>query len=129
MSNFYLPGTKHTPEVDFRYSEHRLSLKGECFPENAVKFFSDLMNRTQTYLSGLKGQMVEVNVQLTYFNSASTKLLFKMIADFDAASQAGNLVTINWYYDEEDDTLEDFGRDIEDEYTSLKVEMHALTSL
>jgi hypothetical protein len=68
-------------------------------------------------------------VQLTYFNSASTKLLFKMIADFDAASQAGNLVTINWYYDEEDDTLEDFGRDIEDEYTSLKVEMHALTSL
>jgi hypothetical protein len=129
VSDYFVAATKHTPEIDFRYSQHRLSIKGECFPENAVMYFGNLLDRTRAYLASLNGTDVTIDIHLTYFNSASTKLLFKLIGEFDAASAKGNYCTLNWMYDEEDDTLEEFGRDLIDEYTSLRVETVATSAM
>lgn len=128
MNDFFVAQTKHTPELDFRYSAHTLSLKGESFPENAIMFYGGILNQVREYLASLDKTDVQVNVNLTYFNSASTKLIFKLFSEFNEACIKGNFVTVNWHFDEEDDTLREFGEEIQDEYTSLVVNLHSMSS-
>ena len=127
-SDYFRPQTKQTPEIDFRFSVHTLSLKGESFPENAVMFYGDVLDHVRDYLSPLDGTNVIVDVNLTYFNSTSTKLIFKLFSEFNQACDRGNFVTVNWHFDEDDDTLRDFGEEIALEYTGLVVNLSALTS-
>jgi DNA modification methylase len=128
MTDYFLAATCNTPEVDFRFSQHRLSLKGECFPENAALFFGDLLERTASYLAGLHNTDVNLHIRLAYFNSASTNLLYKWIAEFNRACDNGNFVMLHWHHDAEDDTLQDFGMDIKDEFGALRVVLHALAA-
>ena len=39
MDNLILKGTKTTPEVEMRFDQNFISMKGESYPENAVLFF------------------------------------------------------------------------------------------
>jgi len=128
MNDFFVAQTKHTPELDFRYSANTLSLKGESFPENAIMFYGGVLNQVRQYLASLDKTDVQVNVNLTYFNSASTKLIFKLFSEFNEACIKGNFVTVNWHFDEEDDTLREFGEEIQEEYTSLVVNLNSMSS-
>ena len=128
MNDIFLAQTKQTPELDFRFSAHTLSLKGESFPENAVLYYGAILNHVRDYLSTLKGADVTVNASLTYFNSTSTKLLFKLFSELNQASLRGNIVTVNWYFDEDDDTLREFGEELAREFTGLAVNLNTLTN-
>ena len=84
-SDLHVAATGTSPEVDLRFSEHRLALKGESYPENAAAFYGDLVARVRAYLAGLAGGgEVTFDVALTYFNSSSTKMLFAL---FDTAQR------------------------------------------
>ena len=78
MNDFFLERTKYTPEIDFRFSAHTLSLTGESFPENAALFYSAIFGQVREYLSGLTVGQVTANARLTYFNSSSTRQIFSL---------------------------------------------------
>ena len=50
MPNFYLPASKQTPEIDFKFDENHLSMKGESYPENAGAFYGRVMEELRAYL-------------------------------------------------------------------------------
>lgn len=109
-----------SPEVDFRFSEHRLALRGESYPENAAAFYGDLVTRVRAYLAGLGGGgEVTVDVALTYFNSSSTKMLFALFDALNEAAEAGTRVVLNWRHDVDDDTIEEFGAELHEEFPAL----------
>ncbi|KZE34298.1 uncharacterized protein DUF1987 [Crenobacter luteus] len=128
MQNVYLAATAATPEVDFRFDTHSLSLKGESYPENAQAFYGPLLEMTARYLAGLDHARIVVDVQLAYFNSSSTKLLMSLFELFNDAAVKGNYVTLNWHYDEDDDTILEFGEEIADDYPALDFVAHALVA-
>ena len=38
MENVFIPAMERSPEVDFRFQENRLALRGEAYPEDAAAF-------------------------------------------------------------------------------------------
>ena len=81
MDNLFIAPTPSSPEVDFRFDTHTLSLRGESYPENAAAFYGQVIERLKEYLGTLQDSKVEVNIALAYFNSSSTKMLFTVVFD------------------------------------------------
>lgn len=119
MKDIYLARTTHSPEVDFRFSEHTLTLTGEAYPENANEFFHPLLMGLESYLNSVDSRDIEFNFRLTYFNSAATKMIYSMFELLNESACTSNRVVLNWYYDEEDDTILEFGDGIHDDFNAL----------
>lgn len=124
MDNLYIAPTPSSPEVDFKFDAHSLSLRGESYPENAAAFYGGIIKQLKDYLAEQRGQQIEVNIALAYFNSSSTKMLFNLIESLNDAVEAGNQVTLNWYHDEEDDTILDFGQELSEDFPAIDFTTH-----
>ena len=118
-TDIFLPAEKDKPEVDFRFSQHHLTLRGESYPENAAAFYGPLLAALQDYLDGCQNAAITVDVDLVYFNSSSTKMLLNLFERLNEAAEAGNAVTLNWHFDAEDETVREFGDDLAEDYTAL----------
>uniref|UniRef100_UPI000D38FA2C DUF1987 domain-containing protein n=1 Tax=unclassified Variovorax TaxID=663243 RepID=UPI000D38FA2C len=124
MENLYIAPTPSSPQVDFRFDTHTLGLRGESYPENAAAFYGEIIARLKDYLAGQSGARIEVNIALAYFNSSSTKMLFNLIAALADAVKAGNRVALNWYHDEEDDTILEFGQELSEDFPEIDFASH-----
>ncbi|MFC3533120.1 DUF1987 domain-containing protein [Vogesella facilis] len=123
MQNIYLAATSFSPEVNFDFANHYLALKGECYPENAAVFFEPLMHALHGYLAQQSSSRIIVDVQLAYFNSASTKAILAIFERLNAAAVAGNYVTVQWHSDPDDDTIMEFGQEVADDNGALEVQL------
>lgn len=119
MDPLYIAPTPSSPEVDFQFDQHTLRLRGESYPENAAAFYGDIIGRLRQYLALQSGQRIEVHIALAYFNSSSTKMLFTLFDALDQAAQAGNRVELHWYYDAEDETIQEFGEELRLDFQAL----------
>ncbi len=127
MDNFFVEATATSPEVDFRFDQHVLSLKGESYPENAAAFYAPVVQRLRDFLAQCSGASITANIALAYFNSSSTKMLFSIFDTLDAAVGAGNTIVVNWYYDEEDETIFEFGEELKADFTALTFNDHPVS--
>lgn len=128
MDHFYLAASPTSPEVDFRFEQHTLSIKGESYPENAAAFYGPIFEQVRAYLAQCGDAAITVNVSLAYFNSSSTKMLFTLFDALNRAALAGNAVRLNWYHDEDDDTILEFGQELHDDFGALDFHDHAVRS-
>jgi len=119
MDTLFIAPTPTSPEVDFRFAEDELWLKGESFPENAAAFYLPVIERLRAYLEQRQGTRILAHVALSYFNSSSTKMLFTLFDALDRAAQAGNVVELHWYYDAEDETIQEFGEELRLDFEAL----------
>jgi len=126
MENLYIAPTPSSPEVDFKFDAHTLSLRGESYPENAAAFYGDIIARLREYLAGQEGATIEVNIALAYFNSSSTKMLFNLIESMNNAAEAGNRIVLHWFHDEEDDTILEFGQELSEDFPAIEFVNHAI---
>lgn len=120
MKDIHLSKTSQSPEVDFCFSQHILSMTGEAYPENANDFFHPLLLAVEQYLTSVDGQNIVCNFHLTYFNSAATKMLFNLFELLNESACSSNRITVNWYHDEEDDTILEFGEGVQDDFQALE---------
>ncbi|MCU7372684.1 DUF1987 domain-containing protein [Paucibacter sp. O1-1] len=119
-NTLYIAASPSSPEVDFRFDEGVLSLRGESYPENAAAFYGDIIRQLRAYLGSCKQRTITVNIALAYFNSSSTKMLFNIIeALAEAVEAGGNRVTLHWFHDAEDDTIHEFGQELVDDFPAI----------
>ncbi len=122
MNNIYIARTAESPEIDFDFTCHTLNMNGESYPENASEFFRPILITLETYLKSISNSDIIFNFQLTYFNSASTKMLYNIFELLnESANSNNNRITLNWYHDEEDDTILEFGMDVQEDFQGLNV--------
>lgn len=126
MENIYIAATPSSPEVNFDFALHQLSIRGESYPENAAAFYGDLIKGLGEYLAGCEETSITVDIALAYFNSSSTKMLFNMFEAFNDALNNGNTVIVNWYHDEEDDMILEFGQELSDDFPGITFIDHAV---
>jgi hypothetical protein len=120
MNNLFIAATASSPEVDFRFDQHLLSLKGESYPENAAVFWGDIIGVLRDYLrEDTAGATITVHVALAYFNSSSTKMLFALFGALNEKAKAGVPVALHWYHDEDDDTIFEFGQELREDFPDL----------
>ena len=123
MQNLHLARTSFSPTIDFRFSEHTLTMSGEAYPEDANAFFHPILIALENYLKSIDGQTVEFNFRLTYFNSAATKMLYSMFELLNDSASTCNRIVLNWFHDEEDDTILEFGEGIQDDFKALDFQL------
>jgi len=111
MENTFIPAMERSPEVDFRFRDNRLSLKGEAYPEDAAAFFGPLLQLLAAYCETIKGQELQVEFRLDYFNTSSAKALMNMIQILENAVRAGTTVNLTWYFQKDDEVMREFGED------------------
>ncbi|RFP19381.1 MULTISPECIES: DUF1987 domain-containing protein [unclassified Duganella] len=128
MEPLFISASPTSPEIDFRFDQDTLSIKGESYPENAAAFYGPLIARVQAYLDGCVDASITVNVSLAYFNSSSTKMLFSFFDALNKAAIAGNQVRLNWYHDEDDDTILEFGQELQDDFGALDFQDHPVSN-
>ncbi|MBN1117406.1 MAG: SiaC family regulatory phosphoprotein [Bacteroidales bacterium] len=101
MERIFIEATNHLPLVDFE-TDGKFKLEGRVIPEDVNKFFNPLIE----FVSQLETEKVEFNINLEYFNTATSKKLLDLLKHLDANNKIG-LVNVNWHYEEgDDDSLE-----------------------
>ena len=126
MKNLNIEQTDRTPLVNFDYSNHSLELSGEAYPENNDEFYRPIFDSLQSYLNEKDDTSINFKFKMIYFNSSSARMLMKIFELLDNAASIGRGVNIEWYYQEEDDTMQEFGEDYSEdiEYASFSLKVY-----
>jgi len=102
-----------TPAVDFNPDEGKMELKGRSIPENSIEFYKPLIEWLKDYGKNPQPK-TEVNVQLEYFNTSSSKCILDIFKRLETIHVNNNSeVVVNWYYEEDDEDMLEAGEDYE----------------
>ncbi len=97
MEKFTIQQTKSTPLVEFDPENGRIRMEGESYPENPVKFYEPIWDRLRDYLKSGIATHLEVDMELTYFNSSSSKALMNLFEMLETAARDGFSIVVNWW--------------------------------
>ncbi len=112
MESITIEGTPKTPSVLMNGEEGKLEIKGRSIPENSIEFYKPIVDWLEDY--GIQPpQKTEVNVQLEYFNTSSSKCILDIFKKLEGLNNEKTEVVINWYYEEDDEDMLEAGEDYE----------------
>jgi len=109
MDPIKIEGTPKTPTVDFNSENGVIEIKGRSIPENAVEFYKPLVDWIGSYGDSAQAN-TEVNVQLEYFNTSSSKCILDVFKKLESINSKTS-ITINWHYEEDDEDMLEAGED------------------
>lgn len=123
MQEFFLEATQYTPEIHLN-PNGTFSMKGKSYPENTFEFYKPVMEWIEEYVVNNKSNTITVNMEIIYFNSSSSKLFFDL---FDLLDENRNnrKITVNWLYDEENESAMEAGQDFAEDFEELHIELIA----
>lgn len=100
--------TRFSPAVKIISAEHRIVIIGQSRLEDPAPFFEELI---AVLYKGINECRIHVSIDFTlqYMNSSSSKWLLHLLKGIQKDFQGKKLITINWYYDEEDDGMLEAG--------------------
>jgi hypothetical protein len=98
MENLEITATKYTPEITFDAGSNVLEIKGETYPENTAEFYAPVFTWLDEYIAQLQDQQVTLNLEITYFNSSSSKVLMDLF-DRDCQLKYIIFLTLSFYND------------------------------
>ncbi|HLP55652.1 MAG TPA: DUF1987 domain-containing protein [Fluviicola sp.] len=110
MENLHLEGSAKTPSIHFDAAAGKLELKGRSIPENSVEFYKPLNDWIDAYGKSPVAETA-VDVKLEYFNTSSSKCILDLFKKLESISGERTNVVINWYFEEDDEDMEEAGQD------------------
>jgi len=109
--------TSRTPAVVFDFANNHLKIAGESYPEDVTEFYRPVFDALDAYLGAVGQGSFRFDFELIYLNSSSAKAVMMLMDKLEAAAKDGASVDVYWFYDKEDDTMqelgEEFGEDLE----------------
>ena len=102
-NSFTIEPTRNTPYISYSADVSLLEIRGVSSPDNTPVFYAPII----TFVENLSAHCIshlKVRISLLYFNSSSTKILFKIFKKLKATEE--NIpVTIDWICDEDDEDM------------------------
>jgi hypothetical protein len=114
METIKIQGTEDTPKIILDSENDIMEISGRSLPEDVTAFYEPVLNWLKEYAENPKENTV-LNFKLTYFNTASSKLLLDILMILEELKEKGSSVLIKWHYPEEDEDMEEAG----DEYADI----------
>lgn len=108
LKALHLDATKETPEVTLDAAGNKFEITGRSFPLNAKGFYAPILEWLESYAASPNGK-TEFMFRLEYFNTPSSKSISDILKKMKEIKDAGNDVTVNWYYEEDDIDILDLG--------------------
>ncbi len=111
MENLHIPPRKDTLEVHFDAETGILLLEGASYPENPVESFAPLYAWIKQYIEEIHRPLT-VHVTIHYLNTSSSKCILDLLEMLEEYHQSGGEVTLNWYYEEDDEDMQETGEEL-----------------
>lgn len=102
--------TPKTPKVFFDASQGIMEISGRSIPENSIEFYKPLYQWLDQYLKSPQHNSI-FNFKLEYFNTSSSKCILDIFRKLEKIHLAGNRITINWFYEQDDEDMQEAGED------------------
>ncbi|MGH6865917.1 MAG: DUF1987 domain-containing protein [Methyloceanibacter sp.] len=123
----YIEPTSRTPAVTFDFHNNHLKIAGESYPEDVTEFYGPVFSALDGYLSGLGTRACRFDFELIYLNSSSAKAVMMLMDKLEAAASRGASVEVFWYYDKEDDTMQELGEEFGEDLESARFHLEKMT--
>jgi hypothetical protein len=108
MNNLIIESTINTPTVKFG-TDGRLLMEGRSLPEDVAKFYQPLVEWTAM----LTAEVVKMDINLEYINSASAKKILELLKVLDANNNIKEFIVI-WHYEKDDEDVLENGQIFEE---------------
>jgi hypothetical protein len=128
MQNLSIPATARTPAIDFDFGKNRLKLSGESYPEDVTEFYNPVFSALDAYLAALGPGSCRFDFELIYLNSSSAKAVMMLMDKLEAAAVKGAAVDVYWFYDEEDDNMQELGEEFGEDLENAKFHLEKMTA-
>lgn len=102
MEFLTIEGTHKTPGITADAKQGVIEIRGRSHPENTAEFYRPLMDWADEYVTSPL-EKTTINIELEYFNTSTSKVLLNILRKFEAIENSGENVTVNWYYEDEDE--------------------------
>ncbi len=124
-----IEATSRTPAVAFDFASNHLKIAGESYPEDVTEFYGPVFIALDTYLGILSDRgSCRFDFELIYLNSSSAKAIMMLMDKLDAAAKKGAAVDVYWYYDNEDDTMQELGEEFGEDLENAKFHLEKMTA-
>lgn len=100
--------TRTLPEIDFEEINGILKLSGKSISNEVPEYYKPILDYVREIVKSLN--KLEVTIDFEYFNTKTARELIRL---FDIIKDVKDL-TINWYYEEDDESMLEAGKDYED---------------
>ncbi|MBN2348581.1 MAG: DUF1987 domain-containing protein [Bacteroidales bacterium] len=113
METIKIQGTEDTPKIILDADNEIMEIAGRSLPEDVASFYEPVLTWLSEYEKNPNKKTV-VNFKLTYFNTASSKILLDILMKLEEMYENGNDVLIRWHYPEDDEDMEEAGEEYSD---------------
>lgn len=110
MERITIEESSKTPSICMDPEKGLIEIKGRSIPENSIEFYKPLIEWLTEY-SDQEMKNTQVNIQLEYFNTSSSKCILDIFKRLEAMYRKGWPVEIYWHYDEDDEDMYESGED------------------
>jgi hypothetical protein len=106
-------GTEDTPAIMLDSNNELFEIAGRSLPEDVASFYDPVLNWLTEYSEKPNAKTV-FNFKLTYFNTASSKILLDILMKLEEIHIAGHEVLVKWYSPEDDEDMQEAGEEYAD---------------
>lgn len=121
MTNISIEPTKYTPKIIMDADNGTIEISGKSYPENTFEFYAPVITWLEEYFNNPK-ETTTLNMEIIYFNSSTSKLLFDLFDFLEDKSESYNII-INWIYDEENETALEAGEEFMEDFETLNINL------
>lgn len=116
MNSLFIDATEMSPQIVFDTNKKVFEIIGESRPENVREFYEPVLIWLDEYGNELTSKnqnagdnALVFNFKFVYFNSSSSKFILDILKKIHEFYTKGIKVTINWYFDEGDEDMQEVG--------------------
>lgn len=120
MKKYQVQATPSSPYINFDPDAMSFEIKGESYPENCWAFYRPMFDWIREFLSGINGKQVEINMEIIYFNSSSSKTFMDFFEMLDEHAGKGRNIVVNWRYHEENESAMECGEEFMEDVDRIK---------
>lgn len=114
METIKINNTDDTPKVILDAENEVFEISGMSMPEDVNLFYEPILTWLEEYANN-PNKSTEFIFKLTYFNTASSKLILDILYKLEEIFENGFNVRILWYFAEDDEDMHESG----EEFTEL----------
>lgn len=107
MKPLLIESTSDTPKVVLDADSNTFEISKRCFPEDALRFFAPIHEWLNSY-SLHPNKNTNFHIRLEYYNTATSKQLYKLLALLKDISEK-NEVAVYWHYHTTDTDMQASG--------------------
>ncbi len=110
MEILKIESTEDSPQIVLDRESNILEISGRSLPEDVNTFYEPMMSWIEEYTKDPLDVTV-FNFKLTYFNTASSKIILDILTQFEEMIEEGHEVMVRWHYPEEDEDMMEAGEE------------------